>query len=336
MVLEMMKKGFRADSTLVAQLKAHQWNGDAQKKELAERFAALQGLELEDVAWTAADPTPELRAAGLALLRRRGVDTAALDAVVAMGRTRSEAARRGVQRFLRDLAQGTDLGAFLAHLADREDAFAKLTALEMAHELPPERAFTICRRVLVGSADPALRARALRAVAETPEVAATPPARAIALGALKDDDEETRVQALAILERSPDEALVSHLLDLARSGGAGRVVVAALGALGRLLPAAKGDHTREILSLLADGHELVRKGALQLVSRLSADALAPKFLQAFEGTFVWIRDRALETVVQGNPEFVPALLKLASSPDPKLAGPATRSPASSRTTRRWT
>ncbi len=322
MVLEMMKKGFRADSALVAQLKAHQWNGDAQKKELAERFAALQGLDLEEIAWTAADPTPELRAAGLALLRRRGVDTAALDAVVAMGRTRSEAARRGVQRFLRDLAQGTDLGAFLSQLADREDTFAKLTALEMAHELPPDRAFTICRRVMVGTADPTLRARALRAVAESADIAATPPARALALGALKDDDEETRVQALAILERTPDEALVSHLLDLARSGGAGRVVVAALGALGRLLPTAKGDHTREVLTLLADGHELVRKGALQLVSRLPADVLAPKFLQAFEGTFVWIRDRALETVVQGNPGFVPALLKLALSPDPKLSQPA--------------
>lgn len=48
----------------------------------------------------------------------------------------------------------------------------------------------------------------------------------------------------------------------------------------------------------------------------------PRFLQAFEGTFVWIRDRALETVVQGNPGFVPALLKLASSPDPAISSAA--------------
>ena len=321
MVLEMMKKGFRADPGIVAQLKAHQWANDAQKKDLVEKFQAMPNLEIEDVAWTAADPTPELRAAGLAILKRRGVDRAILDAVVAMARTRSEAARRGVQRFLKDLAAGNDLGAFLTQVAERGDDFAKLTALEMAHDLPPERAFSIYRKALVGG-DPLLRARALKAIAETKEIATVPQARNLALAALKDEDEETRVQALAILEQAPDEALVTHLLELARSGGAGRVVQAAFASLERLLPVAKGDHTREILSLLADGHEPVRKGALALVARIPADVLAPRFLQAFEGTFVWIRDRALETVVRGNPGFVPALLKLAESSDPALAGPA--------------
>jgi twitching motility protein PilT len=249
------------------------------------------------------------------------VDRAVLDAVVAMARTRSEAARRGVQRFLKELTAGSDLSAFLVQVAERGDDFAKLTALEMAHDLPPERAFSIYRKVLAGG-DPLLRSRALKAIAETKEIATSTPARHLALGALKDEDEETRVQALAILEHAPDEALVTHLLELARSGGGGRVVAAAFASLERLLPAAKGDHTREILSLLADGHETVRKGALGLVARIPADILAPRFLQAFEGTFVWIRDRALETVVLGNPGFVPALLKLAESSDPALGGPA--------------
>jgi len=320
-VLEMMKKGFRADPGIVAQLKAHQWSGDAQKKDLVEKFQALPNLEVEDVAWTAADPTPEIRAAGLAILKRRGVDKAVLDAVVAMARTRSEAARRGVQRFLRELAAGGDLGGFLAQIAERGDDFAKLTALEMAHDLPADRAFLIYRKALAGG-DPVLRSRALKAIAETREIAASPPARALALAALKDEDEETRVQALAILEQAPDEALVTHLLELARSGGAGRVAAAAFASLERLLPKAQGDHTREILSLLADGHDSVRKGALSLVARIPADILAPRFLQAFEGTFVWIRDRALETVVKGNPGFVPALLQLAHSPDRAIAGPA--------------
>ena len=321
MVLEMMKKGFRADSGIVAQLKAHQWAGDAQKKDLIEKFQAMPNLEIEDVAWTAADPTPEIRAAGLAILKRRGVDRAVLEAVVAMARTRSEAARRGVQRFLRELAAGGDLGGFLAQLAERGDDFAKLTALEMAHDLPPERAFAIYRRALAGDA-PLLRSRALKAIGESKEIATSPAARSLALASLKDDDEETRVQALGILEQAPDEELVTHLLGLARSGGSPRVAEAAFASLERLLPVAKGDHTREILALLADGNAPVRKGALSLVARIPADVLAPRFLQAFEGTFVWIRDRALETVVQGNPGFVPALLGLAGSPDPAVSGPA--------------
>jgi HEAT repeat protein len=320
-VLEMMKKGFRADPGIVAQLKAHQWAGDAQKKDLIEKFQAMSNLDVEDIAWTAADPTPELRTAGLLMLKRRGVDRAVLDAVVALARTRSEAVRKGVQRFLRELAGGGELGGFLAQLAERGDDFAKLTALEMAQDLPPERAFAIYRRALSGGA-PLLRSRALRAICESKAIATSPAARSIALAALKDEDEETRVQALAILEQAPDEELVTHLLALARSGGAPRVAEAAFASLERLLPTAKGDHTREILSLLADGNAPVRKGALALVARIPADILAPRFLQAFEGTFVWIRDRALETVVQGNPGFVPALLKLASSPDPAISSAA--------------
>ncbi len=321
MVLEMMKKGFRADPGIVAQLKAHQWAGDAQKKDLIEKFQSMSSLDVEDIAWTAADPTPELRAAGLLMLKRRGVDKAVLDAVVALARTRSEAVRKGVQRFLRDLAGGGELGGFLAQLAERGDDFAKLTALEMAQDLPAERAFAIYRRALSGGA-PLLRSRALRAICESKAIATSPAARSLALAALKDEDEETRVQALAILEQAPDEELVTHLLALARSGGAPRVAEAAFASLERLLPVAKGDHTREILSLLADGNAPVRKGALALVARIPADILAPRFLQAFEGTFVWIRDRALETVVQGNPGFVPALLKLASSPDPAISASA--------------
>ncbi|MCL4808746.1 MAG: hypothetical protein KJ062_13300, partial [Thermoanaerobaculia bacterium] len=321
MVLEMMKKGFRSDSGVVAQLRAHQWTSDAQKKDLVERFQALTDLSVDDVAWCAADPTPEIRAAGLAILKRRGTDRAALDAVVAMARTRSEAARRAVQRFLRDLAGGADLGGFLLQLAERGDDFAKLTALEMAQDLPPERAFAVYRKVLVAG-DPLLRSRALKAVAATREISVTPQARTLARAALKDEDEETRIQALAVLEQAPDEELVTHLLDLSRSGGGGRVAARALASLERLLPSAKADHTKEVLALLADGHESVRRGALGLVARLPADTLAPRFLQAFEGAFVWIRDRALETVVKGNPEFVPALLRLTESPDPSLARPA--------------
>lgn len=321
MVLDMMKKGFRADPGVVAQLKSHQWTSDAQKKDLVERFQSMSGLELEDVVWTAADPTPEIRAAGLALLKRRGVDRSVLDAVVARARTRSEAARRGVQRFLKELVAGADLAPFLVQLAEVGDDFGKLTALELSRELPPERAFSVYRKILVAG-DPSLRARALRAIAETPAIATSPHARNLALAALKDDDEETRIQALAVLEHAPDEALVTHLLALARTGGGGRVVPAALASLERLLPQARGDHTKEILSLLADGHEAVRKGALSLVASLPADALAPRFLQAFDGTFVWIRDRALETVVRGNPGFVPALLRLTESPDPVLSRPA--------------
>jgi twitching motility protein PilT len=317
----MMKKGFRSDSGVVQQLKAHQWTGEAQKRDLVQKFMALPGLDVEDIAWTATDTTHEIRVAGLALLRRRGLDRAHFEEIVAATRTRSEAARRSAQRFLRELFTGVDLAPILMQLGEKGDDYGRLVALEMAADLPTEAAFAVYRKVLAGG-DPLLRARALKSIAASREIATSAQARQLALAALKDDDEDVRIQALSVLELAPDETLVTHLLDLARTGGAGRVVLAALAALERLLPTVQGDHTREILALLADGHDFVRNRALALVARLPADVLAPRFLQAFEGTFVWIRDRALETVVKGNPGFVPALLRLTESADPAISRPA--------------
>ena len=65
MVLEKIRK-LRADPALLTQLRAHQWSNDNQKQTLVAKFAALSDLAIEGVAWTAADPTPELRSAGLA------------------------------------------------------------------------------------------------------------------------------------------------------------------------------------------------------------------------------------------------------------------------------
>src|SRR5450756_1535185 len=98
MVLEKLR-GLRSEPAFVAQLREHRWTNEQQKKELLEKFQSISKPDVEWVAWTALDQTPEIRAAGLAILKRRH-DRAGLEALVPLLKTRSEAVRRAVMRFL--------------------------------------------------------------------------------------------------------------------------------------------------------------------------------------------------------------------------------------------
>ena len=64
-------RGFRSEPAFVVQLRESKWAGEDQKKDLLEKFQALAKPEVEWVAWTAVDSVPEIRAAGLAILKRR-------------------------------------------------------------------------------------------------------------------------------------------------------------------------------------------------------------------------------------------------------------------------
>lgn len=308
-------RGLRSEPAFVVQLREHKWTSEDQKKELLEKFQALPKPDVEWVAWTAVDSVPEIRAAGLAILKRRH-DRAGLEALVPHLKTRSEAVRRAVMRFLKELA-GPQLGPFLQEVASRGDDFARLAALELAKELPAQVAFDIARRVLTAS-NPAVRARALKAVSEMSFEGSADVAASLAVPLLQDENEEIRYSALAVLEKNPNESYFPDVLQMARTGG-GRVMEASFGALKKLLAAAKQDHTPEIVPLLADGNALVRNGTVGLLLPYAPDLLARRILEHFRGSYVWVRDRAVETARDGLPGFVNALLVLTRDPDPAFA-----------------
>src|SRR5664280_1275984 len=314
MVLEKLR-GLRSEPAFVAQLREHKWTNEQQKRELLEKFHAIVKPDVEWIVWTALEQVPELRAAGLAILKRRH-DRAGLEALVPLLKTRSEAVRRAVMRFLKELA-GPQLGPFLQEVASRGDDFARLAALDLARELPAEAAFDIARRVLTAT-NPAVRARALKAVSEMSFEGSAAVAASLAVPLLQDESEEIRYSALAVLEKNPNESYFPDVLQMARTG-AGRVAEASFAAIKRLLATAKQDHTPEIVPLLADGNALVRQGAVNLLMSFAPELLARRLLEHFRGSFVWVRDRAVETARDGLPGFVNALLALTNDPDPAFA-----------------
>ena len=314
MVLEKLR-GLRSEPAFVVQLREHKWSSEQQKRELLEKFQTISKPDVEWVAWTALDQTPEIRIAGLAILKRRH-DRAGREALVPLLKTRSEAVRRAVMRFLKDLA-GPQLGPFLQEVASRGDDFARLAALDLARELPAEAAFDIARRVLT-AANPAVRARALKAVSEMTFEGSAAVAASLAVPLLQDENEEIRYSALAVLEKNPNESYFPDVLQMARTGG-GRVAEASFAAIRRLLASAKQDHTPEIVPLLADGNLSVRQGAVNLLLPFAPDLLARRILEHFRGSFVWVRDRAVETARDGLPGYVNALLALTKDPDPAFA-----------------
>jgi twitching motility protein PilT len=314
-VLEKFRKGRRGEPPWVTQLREHRWTSDAQKKELLDRLLSLPDPDPEWVTWTALDPNPEFRTAGIAVLRRRH-DREAYHGLTALLSTRSEAARRAVLRFVKDLA-GPGLPAVLLDLAAQGDERARLAALELSAGLPGDVVFEVARRTLQAPA-PAVRTRALRLVSETTFPGGSAAAARLALPLLQDENSEIRLAALAVLERHPSESSFPDLLQMARTGDE-RVMRAAFAALVRLLPGAKSDHTPEIVPLLADGQPAVRGGALTLLQGSPPDAVARRFVEHFHGAFVWMRDRALDTTREGLPEFCPALIALCSDPDASVA-----------------
>src|SRR5450756_2101271 len=243
MVLEKLR-GLRSEPAVVAQLRDHKWTSEEHKRELLEKLHAIVKPDVGWIVWTALEPIPEIRAAGLAILKRRH-DRAGLEALVPLLKTRSEAVRRAVMRFLKEIGS-------------RGDNFARLAALELARELPAEAAFDIARRVLTATS-PAVRARALKAVSEMSFEGSAAVAASLAAPLLQDENEEIRYSALAVLEKNPNESYFPDVLQMARTGG-GRVAEASFAAIKRLLTTAKQDHTPEIVPLLADGNALVRQG----------------------------------------------------------------------------
>ena len=315
MVLDKLRKGLRNEPQVVTLLKGHQWSSDTHRKDLIDRLLALPSPAVEDLVWTATDQNADIRAAGLQLLKKQ--DRAeVLEALVPLLRTRSEAVRRAVQRFLKEVA-GEGLADFVTDLSVRGDDFARVSVLDLARELPAERAFAIFKKILADP-HPVLRARALRAVSETSAPGTAALAATLALPMLQDEDEEIRLAALQVLERNPSEALIKHVLALARSGG-GRVVESAFATLRKLLPVSQEDHTQEILPLLADGNLTVRVGAVSLLQQVPVEELGRQFTLHFGASYSWVRDRALEAASKGIPNFIPVLLKLTKSPEENVA-----------------
>ncbi|MFI5182370.1 MAG: PilT/PilU family type 4a pilus ATPase [Thermoanaerobaculia bacterium] len=315
MVLEKIRKGLRSEPPWITQLREHRWGSDAQRKELLDRFGEQNDPDVEWVAWTALDPNPDLRAAGIALLKKRG-DREAYPAIASFLHTKSEAARRAVLRFIKDLA-GSDLPGVLLDLAGTGDDRTRLATLELSAGSTGEVAFEVARRT-IQSPSPAVRAGALRLVSETNFPGGSAAAARLAIPLLQDENSEIRLAALAVLERHPSEATFPDLLQMARTGD-DRVMHAAYGALLRLLPNAKADHTPEIVPLLSDGLPAVRGGALTLLQGVAPAIVARRFVEHFHGAFVWVRDRALDTTREGLPEFPPALIALCEDADATLA-----------------
>ena len=315
MVLDKIRKGLRSEPLWITQLREHRWSSDAQRKELLDRFASQHDPDVEWVAWTALDPNPDLRAAGIALLKKRG-DRAAYSAIASLLHTKSDAARRAVLRFIKDLA-GADLPGVLLELASTGDDRTRLATLELSAGATGEVAFEVARRT-IQSPSPGVRAGALRLVSETSFPGGSASAARLAVPLLQDENNEIRLAALAVLERHPNEATFPDLLQMARTGD-DRVMHAAFGALLRLLPNAKAEHTPEIVPLLSDGLPAVRAGAIALLQGVAPAVAVRRFVEHFHGAFVWVRDRALDTTREGLPEFPPALIALCDDADATIA-----------------
>ncbi len=296
---------------LLARLRARAWKSDAERDQLLKALAALPDLPAEEVAWMAVEPDAALRQAGAALLRRVPYERAA-EALFPMLATRSDAVRRATMQALEALG-GTEFPQRMLEYLEHRDPAVVNAALDYARRNPSERYLPGVAKALRSPSAP-VRRKAFSIV----EAVGTPPAAAIALRTLEDEEEELRYRAIQVLAKNPDESQIALLLERCHNDS-GRVQEAALSALTPLLAHAQDRFNREVLPLLSDANPGVRQLAIRVLQRQDPAKVAAAFLHAFRGTFGLVRERGIEALEAFGPDFIRAFLAHDNDPDPGIA-----------------
>jgi twitching motility protein PilT len=296
---------------LFAKVRAKGWKTEAEREDLMKQVAAIPGLEAVDVAWMAVEQDPQLKQAGLTLLKRWPFDTAA-EALLPLLAQRSDAMRRSTMGALEALAGATFPEKMMGYLEHKDPAVVH-AALDFAKKTPSEKYLPGISRALT-SPSPSVRRKAFMILEATP----SPRVGAIALKILEDDDEDLRYRSVLILAKQPSETYIGPLLKRCQNDSA-RVQEAAITALTPLLANADERFNAEVLPLLSDNNPKVRQLAVRILQRQKPEKVAEAFLQAFRGTFGMVRERGIEALAAFGPEFIRAFLAHTSSPDPGIA-----------------
>jgi twitching motility protein PilT len=296
---------------LFTRVRAKGWRTENEREEVLRQLAAVPGLEARDVAWMAVESDPQLKQAGLTLLKRWPFDTAA-EALLPLLGERTDAVRRGTMAALEALA-GSAFPEKMQGYLEHDDPAVVNAALDFAKKNPSEKFLPGISRAL-HSRSHSVRRKAFMILEATPSPRVVP----IAMRSMEDDDEDLRYRSVQILAKHPGEANIAPLLKRCKNDSA-RVQEAAISALTPLLAHADERFNADILPLLSDNNLKVRQLAVRILQRQAPDKVAEAFLQTFRGTFGMVRERGIEALGAFGPEFIRAFLTHAHSADPGIA-----------------
>jgi twitching motility protein PilT len=296
---------------LFNRVRAKAWKSETERDELMKQVAAVPGLEARDVAWMAVEQDPQIKQAGLTLLKRWPFETSA-EALLPLLGQRTEAVRRNTMAALEALAGSAFPEKMIGYLEHRDPAVIH-AALDFAKKNPSERYLPGIAKALTAES-PSVRRKAFMILEATP----SPRVAAIALKTLDDDDEDLRYRSIQILVKHPSEANIQPLLKRCKNDTA-RVQDAAIAALTPLVANADDRFNDDILPLLSDNNPKVRQLSVRILQRQRPEKVAEGFLNAFRGTFGMVRERGIEALGSFGPEYIRAFLAHTSNPDAGIA-----------------
>src|SRR5262249_39183543 len=142
---------------LFARVRGKNWKTEAEREELFKQVAGVPGLEARDIGWMAAEQDPQIRQAGLTLLKRWPFDTAA-DAVLPVLRRRADRGPRETMAALESL-DGATFPEKMAGYLEHTDPAVVHAALDFAKKSPSEKYLPGISRALT-SPSPSVRRKA--------------------------------------------------------------------------------------------------------------------------------------------------------------------------------
>ncbi|HLN79922.1 MAG TPA: PilT/PilU family type 4a pilus ATPase, partial [Thermoanaerobaculia bacterium] len=278
---------------------------------LIEQISAMRNLDAEDVAWLVVDLDDALRTRGKSLLGRFTYEEAQ-HALFPFLVARNDHIRRLAIDTLAAHAGPTFLDR-LPELLGHSDAALVHVALEWLRRNPSDRNLSLVSQAL-NSPSATVRRKAFAIVEGT----ASPRIVPFALKGLDDEDENLRFRAVQLLTKFPDETAIGPLLQHCRLDST-RIQEAAITALTPLLAHADIRWNEDLIPLLSDANPRVRQLASRILRTQEPGRVAKAFLHSYQGTFGPRRDRALESLRELGPQYIPAFLEHDDDGDHRIA-----------------
>jgi len=302
---------------ILQQLARGTYGSSERRDQLLKALAVAEGISAGDIVWMVFRPDRKLREAGSELLRRHDSRGVAEALVAESARQPPRAIHAAAATFLPTAPSG--VATRLTELLDSANPKVSTVVTRLILEAPPLESLGPALWKIVDSEDPELRAKALeRLELLSPDERDLPRWRRF----LSEPDPQTRAAAIRVLATNAPERFVDLLVEkLPVADPKTREVLTA--ALSKLAVLRGMEMADLVLPLLASSEPAVRQAVVSILRAIPDRAgVIHRFVEYSRNLVGWVRERALNALLELGPDMGPAVLQLLRDPDPSIRATA--------------
>lgn len=294
--------------TILQKLKTHQWASAAELEEMLAKLGEME-LAMDEIVWMFLD-SDRLRQFALTAIVKIN-DPEKINKIVLFSKGKPEKPRMFLLQIVAQLC-GASLVKLLRVYAGQKDEYFRSVALDLIPRADQAQALPIGSALLRDEV-PAIRSRALTYLVAT----GNPQALWSCAALFHDPEEDIRIKAIQAFATHRDERLVPILMKMVRTEGP-RVQEVATPALVNQIQGNQEKYEDDILQLLSDSSDIVRRIPAQFLAKSDPVKAMRKFLLLFRDSFGWVKERAIRSIKESSDKFVEGIVALMDDPDPTI------------------